>query len=72
MFCPDCETENPLNVEYCNVCGYNLLNSKEKRLKDKNIVMWIIICPILSMGYLFHQYLAAIIAVGLVIFALKR
>ena len=75
MLCPDCGTENPSNAEYCSVCGYNLLNDniKEKRQKDKkNIVMWIIICPILSMGYFFHQYLTAIIAAGLVIFALKR
>jgi ribosomal protein L40E len=75
MFCPDCGTENPANAEYCNVCGYNLLNNniKEKRQQDKkNIVMWIIIAPILSIGYLFHQYLAAMIAVGLVIFAMKR
>ena len=33
MFCPDCGAQNPSNAEYCNVCGYNLINNniKEKR-----------------------------------------
>jgi predicted amidophosphoribosyltransferase len=75
MLCPNCETENPANAEYCNVCGNNLLNNniKEKRQKEKkNLVIWIIIPLILCMGFLFHQYLTAIIAAGLVIFAMKR
>jgi uncharacterized membrane protein YvbJ len=75
MFCPNCGTENPSNVKFCNECGNNLLNNniKKKGQEDKkNIVIWIIIPIILIMGFLFHQYLTAIIAAGVIIFAMKR
>lgn len=75
MFCPNCGTENTPNAKYCNECGNNLLdnNIKNKGQEgNKNIVMWIIVGLILIVGFLFNQYLTAIVAVGVVILAFKR
>ena len=75
MICPDCGTENPSNAEYCTVCGNQLVNNniKESRQKDKkNLVIWTLVPLILCLGFLSKQYLTAMMASGVVIFALKR
>ena len=75
MLCPNCRTENPPNAEFCRECGNDLPNNniKGKGQEDKNnILMWIIIPVILTFGFLFRQYLAAIIAVVVVVFVLRR
>jgi ribosomal protein L40E len=75
MLCPNCGTENPANAKFCNECGINLLNNKIKvkgHEGNKNLVMWIIIAFVLIIGFLFQQYLTAVIAAGVVVIALKH
>jgi hypothetical protein len=75
MLCNNCGTENIPNAKFCNECGNNLLNSDIKgkgQEWNKNIVMWVIIAFILTLGFLVQQYLTSIIAVGVVVFAFKK
>ena len=74
MICPNCGTKNPSNADFCNECGSELLtnNIKDQKQVAKNkIALWFVIPIILVMGFMFQQYLAAIIAVVVVVFVLR-
>ena len=74
MFCPNCGTENPHKSEFCNECGILLNNNiKNNKQEDKkNLIIFVTIGPILAIGFMLHQYLAAIIVSGVVIFLIKQ